>query len=145
MVNSEGIRGCRGLPKCPGRLSSFPCDSQQTSLKGEFFRGTKDVRRMKAEKGEEGQEHEQKRPNDASLGSVRRRYERRSRRRWNSRWKGWRRKRITKWTSTSRHVPRDARSGIRKVMVSGVRPASDAARVWHRARTYRALPSWRAC
>lgn len=33
---------------------------------------------------------------------------------WNSRWKGWTRKRITKWTSRRPAVPGDARPGIRE-------------------------------
>lgn len=54
-------------------------------------------------------------------------------------WK--RRKRITKWTTRSPPSVPGGRRTASKVMVSGVRAVSDAARVWQRARTYRALPS----
>lgn len=64
---------------------------------------------------------------------------------WNSRWKGWTRKRITKWTSRRRQSLGTHGQEYGEVMVSGERAASDAPRVWHRARTYRVLLSWRAC
>lgn len=121
----EGVRGSRQVFHSIRRPAA--------AFKGEFSTfGTKDIRTGNASGGvggRRGKGRGQKRPNDGWSRKESRKV---------GRWK--RRKRITKWTTRSPPSVPGGRTA-RKVMVSGVRAVSDAARVWQRARTYRALPS----